>query len=212
MRRFWRVALSCLVLLMAVSVLSVMSGCGDAKADAIGKLQAPKGKVQLKSGTSGAWADATDKMAVSVGDTVKTGDNGSVTMVWNSGDAQEFQPGAAFRFDGKVLNGEQSGGTVVYRATKKSEEVKVTTPHAVTGILGTTFAETVSATATEIVLAEGKLSIRNRKTNQETTLEAGQRLVIDDSGKPSPPAPLNPFDSEALFHPNRSGAPTVNPQ
>ncbi len=146
------------------------------------------GKVEVRRQGSADWSRVKGSARIQPGDEVKTRWRSRVQVLFEDGSRVEIGPSSFY-----VLNEDGGAGKVntsmklkfgwmkawVKKLVKRKFSVR--TPTAVCAVRGTEFVIEVKGNKTSIDLFRGLLSVGDGKGN-ETMLNAGQRLTVDESG------------------------------
>lgn len=174
-REFRVVAIFSLV--CAGFVLSaLLTGCGGkTKGPPWGTLKESRGAVHVKTSADSTWETAQPGRGLSVGEILRTGDDGQASLETISGNLLAVREDTFFEIRAGETFGHQERGKVHFTINSQGKrEVKITTPHAQTAVLGTVFNVSVQDTATEVSLFRGKVRVTSVTSGQEQILLPGQ--------------------------------------
>lgn len=184
-----------------------LTGCDSGKPVAM--LLNPKGQVQVKATTQSVFEPAKGQTPLPEGAAIKTGDDGSAEVKYGDDSLLLLRSNSLFLVKAGNSLGKQDEGNMIFKIQAQKVEVNVETPHGVTAVLGTTFAQQVSSESTILSLDQGKVRFTDH-ASQSKTLEPGYQLVVK-AGAPLPePVPMSPPSRESLFNPGASSTTGIN--
>lgn len=190
--------------LALLKAIFAMSLCVFAKGS-YAKISDIRGDVMIKKSGGKKTFKAKKNMKLSEKDTVITGENGSVIVVFENGNQSIIGKNSKLKFDEmkKVAKKEykislnlKSGDLFnnVKNKLKKNESFKVKTPNAIAGVRGTQFYVRVKKLA-YFGVTEGRVWIvATKKGGKQTVLDEDNAVSIDGLGK------LKDIDIEELIY------------
>jgi transmembrane sensor len=119
-------------------------------------------------------------------------DDGTLVRLVNGGELTYSRPTADEPFDRKV----SLTGRALFRVSPGDQQFVVQTPAAVTTVWGTTFGLDSDESFTEVVLAEGRVSVVSiRDSHNPVVLEPGEMTRVVGAREPTPPVRVNLTDA-----------------
>ncbi|MFV1980892.1 MAG: FecR family protein, partial [Rhodothermia bacterium] len=119
-------------------------------------------------------------------------DDGTTVRLVSGAELRYRRPTSEEPFDRKV----SLTGRALFRVTSGAQRFVVETPAAVTTVWGTTFGLDSDESFTEVVLAEGRVSVVSRRDSQHpVVLESGEMTRVVGARGPTPPVHVNITDA-----------------
>jgi len=195
-----RVVIGCMALVLTLALLLPLVGCGGVGEAIPCKISSVAGDVQvLRSGSTDS-AKATNGMELKVGDTIKTGSNGSANLTFFDGSVMEIKASSEILVNelstastGSTAVGlkELVGSTInrIGKLVDSSSKYEVETPAAVAVVRGTTFDLVVQQTGfTTLKSEEGSVSFT--ASGVTVTVNKGFQSSAAMGGTPSTPSAI----------------------
>ena len=180
----------CCIMVVLMTFLVVLSGCGNDAASLTATVQAVSGKVEIRQTAAAAFKDAAVNDAVKAGGIVKTGEESFANLVINGQVTVEIKSDSMFELEPGKDYVAQNSGMAIYKIEKNKGGFKVKSPQGVTCVLGTRFMVRILDNMTVVGVEEGKVSFTGN--NGETrTVEAKQKIIADDKEIRLSPTPFD---------------------
>jgi len=205
-----RLAFSLAALLLIIALLLPLAGCGGGgestatPTPAVGTPSAtvasPSGDVQVQKKDTTTWTNATNGMKLAVGDTLKTGSDGSAELRFFEGSVMEVEANSQVVIEDLSLTASGStsvglkqllGNTVnrVGQLVDSASSYEVETPAAVAVVRGTAFNMEVEQDGfTTVQTTQGSVSFT--AAGVTVTVNKGQQSTATVGGTPSTPVSI----------------------
>ena len=145
-----RVVFVCMALVLTLALLIPLVSCGGGGEAIPCKISSLSGDVQVMKSSSSTWVNAAKGMELAVGDSIKTGSNGSALLVFGEGSTMEIKANSEISVN--ELNIPATGSTMVRlyetvgntinrvgKLVDSASKYEVETPAAVAVVRGTIF-------------------------------------------------------------------------
>jgi hypothetical protein len=195
---------SIFALLLSLSLLTLSCSKKQTAAPSpFGKVRAVTGKAQVWHAGSGVWDSIRPNSSMAFGDSVKTGLESSVEIVFNDSNTVQVDE------DSKIMIGEAQDSNSTLRTVVVSNifgtvlsnienlsggAYRVETPTAVASIRGTFFAVTfeLSTQNSDVQVFAGNVWVRNPQAGPDVVIiEPGNAIVVQLGKIPGTPARIN---------------------
>lgn len=175
---------------MSLAILAISVCCIAVAEELTTTVSKVVGKVEvIKAGTT-ELIPATDGMTLSIGDTLKTGDNSSVTLTFLAGNMLQVVSNAQLKIEKNQLEGETpalnarvaiTSGQLkaILKNLPPKSVFEVETPTAVAAVRGTVY---YVGSNGEIYVEEGSVTVTNILTGEQFVVYEGQIAVVSESG------------------------------
>ena len=149
-----------------------------------------KGTVEVQRGGRGAWQPLVQKLAVKVGDNVRTGKNSQVEFVYADGTRFKLMPESQLTVSrasyNSALKSEDSDlhltqGKVFVRIMKSltpSSSFQVDTPTAVAAVRGTIFSVEAKEGRTQVAVWKGHVDVSSTNGKEQTQITPGRCVDV----------------------------------
>ncbi len=202
-------------LLTALLLLAVCPAW--AEPDQAGKVAILRGEVKAID-TTGNERTLAARAPIYVDDTINTGPNGQVQLLFKDESIYTLGPDSSLKIDSFVYDPATGAGELVTEATKgsfrmvtgaiakkKPEQVKVRTPVATIGIRGTYFAGRVTPAGLQTMLVGGAIFVHNEAGMREINTPGFATTVPSHNRPPGPPVRLSPAEAREMLAPTEIG-------
>ena len=163
-------------------------------------LTSVKGKVAVQAKGSGSWQQATNKMTVKDGDTVKTSSGASAIVKFKDGSMIKIGPMSATKISatgtGKSVDMESGKTWSRVRKLDKESDFKIKTPTAVAGVRGTFFSSEAEEAQSQFDVFDGEVVVSNTDESESVSVTAHQRTTVGAGKAPAAPSEI-PADEES---------------
>ncbi|MGG4142327.1 FecR domain-containing protein [Paenibacillus algorifonticola] len=186
-----------LLMLLVVCYAALPTAAWAKDTDKIGKLTSVSGKAEVKKGGGTKSFSAFKGMAITQGDTIKTGSNGKVSMDLDSDKEVTIGANTTLLISQLVKSASALGGktkltlqngSVIIQVKKKltgDSRFEIETPTATMGVMGTKFAVSYEQDSSYVGVLEGVVSVTGEAGERIAALLANEQIKLNQAGEGS---------------------------
>ncbi|WP_341280633.1 FecR domain-containing protein [Paenibacillus sp. FSL H8-0537] len=184
-----------LLVWMVVCYAALPAAAWAKDTDKVGKLTAVSGKAEVKKGGGTKSFNAFKGMAITQGDTIKTGSNGKVSMDLDSDKEVTIGANTTLLISELVKSASALGGktkltlqngSVIIQVKKKltgDSRFEIETPTATMGVMGTKFAVSYEQDNSYVGVLEGVVNVTGEDGERIAALLANEQIELNQAGE-----------------------------
>lgn len=184
-----------LLVWMVVCYAALPAAAWAKDTDKVGKLTSVSGKAEVKKGGGTKSFNAFKGMAITQGDTIKTGSNGKVSMDLDSDKEVTIGANTTLLISELVKSASALGGktkltlqngSVIIQVKKKltgDSRFEIETPTATMGVMGTKFAVSYEQDNSYVGVLEGVVSVTGEDGERIAALLANEQIELNQAGE-----------------------------
>ncbi|SFE76467.1 FecR family protein [Paenibacillus algorifonticola] len=184
-----------LLVLLVVCYVALPTAAWAKDTDKVGKLTSITGKAEVKKGGGTKSFKAFKGMAITQGDTIKTGSSGKVSMDLDSDKEVTIGANTTLLISQLVKSASALGGktkltlqngSVIIQVKKKltgDSRFEIETPTATMGVMGTKFAVSYGQENSYVGVLEGVVSVTGEDGQRIAALQADEQIGLNQAGE-----------------------------